>query len=1857
MADNVEILGISGQIDISQIQQSLDKLCDSLSKVGADTDALSQRMTNALNEITQSNGDLSAKTQQAMDVLRQAMDEAKAGMADVPAMIQTAQANVDKYTQSIQALNEKLSQTASGTTEYTEISKQIDSQRQAVEYAKADVEDLTKSYAQCKEEVASISMAYEALTATATASSGANAAQSSSNVGVSVAAGAATAATAAESAAHTANASAALQNASAENANAEATRNLTNSLQEYISTAAGRADIERMQGESAKDLRSEMKMYEEAIKEIQTTLANTDFTTKIADASAQIEKQQAKIEQYKTALANLTPEQDATGQGTNYYNNLIEQAQERIAGLQEQIQSWQQEHERLNADLTQYNALLEAGKSISSGQAVVGGDTSSTEAQVQSLTELKARLADTKEQLRQLQAEAAKFDGKAYLTDKEKEKLTELNAEIAKTKQELQTLRDAIREKNDDTFIGKFRNQLSDLGSKIEETGSSIKEKIEAPYKSLTDKVSNSGFGQRFSAEFEQVKAGMSDFKSGVVNVMTANGKLQMQMQNLTAALGGMGIPLDGALTGVKAVTKALWAMCSTPIGIVIATIALGLKAVHTWMTKSANGQKVYTKLMAYFGSLAASVTDIVVILGEWLYRAFVNANKPLNDFGKNLVTTFKTAVSTVKNLLEGLYNTVKGTLTRNWKLAGEGLGQLKNAVKDAGKTIASAFNTAVAGAAATGKILYNAFTDDKVGGDLSRVIKGFLSNASKAAEIAGKQQEANIAIGKATKTEAELDGVIAKKREEIYKLTGKAKDEAIEETKALLKQKFEPRIEAQKKLLALQREKNKLHTVSLQDIATERKLNIDLLRTQAQQAASTRMLTRMQEANRRKMAAAEKSQAKQAASQAKREFNQQQQVTAAESKYDDVSYTNIEAREKAIADMESKLADARVAAMREGFEKTQEERKRQQEKEFAKLQDEENAAIKAERKRQKDEFDALQAIRKARGQKVEKWDNDKDFEENDVVRAIHDNYDTLRRLISQKQLEDERKSAEELVKSHQSYIDKRLAIDKQYQRDIAAIDAAIKEARERHDNEAVAALYRSRNQATVDYGKQKMQLAFTELKNSPDYVAAFTDIDKTSTEVLDNLLARFEEVKESAASSLDPSDAKTYFDTINSLLDELISRDPVGMAARLTEQLEKQKKEYADALSLLDKVQNNQYIIKEVRIDKTSGMAKLVPVYYSLADAQQKVATTRQAVAHTESVIEKANKKAVAEVQKLISAFNQLGNVIGGEAGQIIGLIGDVANFVVSSSNAMLSVSTTASKAIQNLEKASAILTIIAGAISIMSKVSSLFKTSDDYYNQYAQKYKEINKLRETVDDYRTAVIKARQEEKNWFSTTGLQSLQDAWETHAQAEQNYYNTLFEAQEQYKNKSSGLSKMAIPVATTIAAVAAGAVTGGLGSAVVGALGSTLGSALAATVVGATVDAIAGYAVGSAAKSAMDKISYKKGQTAAVDNLRIQTQHKSFWRGQKTEDLRDWVRKNMKDDYGNPAELFDAQGLINLEMAKAVVEKYGDKLQGETKETLERLIKLREQYDEYIEELHDYVSQTYSPLVDDMTDAIWSWLAEGKDALAEFKKSASSTFESIGKEMLKQMLLAQVFDGFQDNLTELYKKYSTGGMDEIQLAESMGALMDGIVGKFNEKLPMMEEFLKNYDKLFAERGFDVTGNQQQSATAKGVTSITYDQANLLVNLATARNIALEKGNEVRKRILDALNNKGLISDYPTQESTPIIGNGIAGFSDTEGLLQNMQTALGNFLIRQMLEEGSGGSTGYGISTLLDLQQSISLDTTALRMATAQMQADISVMRDIQEQGLTQLNRIEANTRPISEILSVVNDIYRWQRENS
>lgn len=888
---------------------------------------------------------------------------------------------------------------------------------------------------------------------------------------------------------------------------------------------------------------------------------------------------------------------------------------------------------------------------------------------------------------------------------------------------------------------------------------------------------------------------------------------------------------------------------------------------------------------------------------------------------------------------------------------------------------------------------------------------------------------------------------------------------------------------------------------------------------------------------------------AKEAADKAKREEEERNSENEREFEYEVKS--RIE-KARTIEDLANETEQAEIDLMKEGAEKRlrqiELDRKREQQavdRAFEDLKqkriDQAKQAWSINKKNKGLNFFESSEYKNASSDKRYTEDEYKNYDAK--TSAIWKKYDDALEKEKQEQIAHE----DSLIKANESYYDKKASLAKEYSKTVADINKAISEAEKRNDKDRVEALYRSLTEAKANFGKDQMSLAFEQLKKDPNYVVAFDDLNGASTSTLNSLIDRFDEVKQAAGEALNPEGVKTYFDAINGMIDELISRDPIGMMKKLTEELIRQQEELKAAENRRDRVRKGEKVVKSIGYDK--DLKKWVASYWELADAEADVATKGQQVAQTTHKIENAHKTLTKSIQGVADKMGELGGKIGGQTGEIFSLFGSVMTYYQTISDGVTAIGKAGSNAMKAIESASVILAIISAAIQLMQTFSSVLPNQDDLYEKAAQKQAEINKLRDSVNDYRLAVMKARHEESNWFSDSGLKGLQDAYEEHGQVAESYYKKLNEAQEKYIEKSSGLKKALVPIVagvTAIGAVAAGVLTAGtgavalgsLGSAVIGALSTSAVTATVATAAGAAVAGLAGAIVGKAIDSAVSSITYKNGQVAAKDNLRIQTQHKSFWRGQKTADLKEWVKKQ----YGK--DLFGEDGMVDKELANEVLKNYGHKLQGETKETLEKLVELREKYDEFNKSIHEYVSKMYSPLVSDMTDAVWSWLKDGKDALSEFKNSASKTFAEISKDMVKQLLLKNVFSKYEDKLSDLYKKYAMKSINESELGAASANLAGEIVDSMNTYLPVAQSLLKQLQEGFAAKGIDITreGDSSQTATANGVTSITFEQASNIIALTTAGNISRDQTKEL---VTSIVSNLASLSSFSSSTSATIV----------------------------------------------------------------------------------------------------------------
>lgn len=176
------------------------------------------------------------------------------------------------------------------------------------------------------------------------------------------------------------------------------------------------------------------------------------------------------------------------------------------------------------------------------------------------------------------------------------------------------------------------------------------------------------------------------------------------------------------------------------------------------------------------------------------------------------------------------------------------------------------------------------------------------------------------------------------------------------------------------------------------------------------------------------------------------------------------------------------------------------------------------------------------------------------------------------------------------------------------------------------------------------------------------------------------------------------------------------------------------------------------------------------------LAVQRAKVTATKDRIANIKSKESTSpDKRSIKEWQELYKTlskvereFEELGDTIGGTVGEIISAAGSISSSTLqmidgivtlanSSSTAMSGTAEAASTAIQNVEKASVILSIVGAALQVATKIVSLFRQESSY-----EKYEEAKEVYESYIDILDQIIEKQLELADSLSGENAQAAYD---------------------------------------------------------------------------------------------------------------------------------------------------------------------------------------------------------------------------------------------------------------------------------------------------------------------------------------------------------------------------------------------------------------------------------------------------------------------------------------------------------------
>lgn len=240
----------------------------------------------------------------------------------------------------------------------------------------------------------------------------------------------------------------------------------------------------------------------------------------------------------------------------------------------------------------------------------------------------------------------------------------------------------------------------------------------------------------------------------------------------------------------------------------------------------------------------------------------------------------------------------------------------------------------------------------------------------------------------------------------------------------------------------------------------------------------------------------------------------------------------------------------------------------------------------------------------------------------------------------------------------------------------------------------------------------------------------------------------------------------------------------------------------------------------------------------------------------------------------------------------------------------------------------------------------------------------------------------------------------------------------------------------------------------------------------------------------------------QGITTDLQNIWIQTQHKTWFRKEKGFYL--------KDQY---PELFEGENGFNVEAARALLNT-NNQLNDEAKRQIQEVIDLYDQMKEAEEAFKEYLSQTFGELGSSLGDSIITAFEDGTDAMENWGESFNNVLKNLAKQLMTTLFLQKHFDKLEKDLTNIYDNY---GDDPNRVGSEVTKLLGGFFGSMGTVVDQASDWYKNFVDQAGQAGFDLSGEDKegvsQSGKAGAFQTMSQDTGTKLEGLFTANQMRL------------------------------------------------------------------------------------------------------------------------------------------------
>ena len=704
------------------------------------------------------------------------------------------------------------------------------------------------------------------------------------------------------------------------------------------------------------------------------------------------------------------------------------------------------------------------------------------------LQPLRSSLSDLQDKLRGCQLEAAQAasalgDNLGTRAAEASESLYQLNSAVSQQQMVVQSLAVAAQEASvalESVKGGDDLTAIEDAQVKYDMLSQSLQNaQMELANLQAAQTDASLSF-QRVNQEIEQHDSLMVKMLGGYENYQTIIGQLPA--------------PIQGVIGGLNGMTGAAKAFIATPLGAIIAAIALALQALTTWFNSSVEGQMAFAEISGYVSGVLDQLKEIVITVGKAIYNAFSNPKKAVTDLWNAIKTNIVNRFKAVGDIAVGLGKVIENAFTGKFDAASRELSGLRDKFIQLGTGVENA----------SGKIKnYIKGVNDAAKANAR------LNKEEKSIEIAASEE--SIESSRRNKRMQELSAEMCNTSASTAK-----RKAALNEYKKLSEEQMNAELKLQDRRIALQEERMSLTTNAIEDENKLRELQKQRIDIEAQNASRMAMLqrrsNRIEGSGKTSGSTPEQIVSKQKEAHQKLIALMQQQA---------------EERLKLQQDYEYQQWQNRIDLMKDGEAKVLEQMRLNQSKERDSLEEQKQQAIQAEIARQKAIFDARQeeiaAGNKKYAKKVFNPEIDANQTEIDVVISRYESLNADLLAKQQKAEADRLQSAKESFNAYLqefgTYQQKREAIATDYDTRISA-----------------AANAGDRMMLEAQKNKALSDLDYQQWIDSEEIALAFGDISNLSQQTISRLIEDMEKYREKVVATFDPDKIEKYEEALNNL-------------------------------------------------------------------------------------------------------------------------------------------------------------------------------------------------------------------------------------------------------------------------------------------------------------------------------------------------------------------------------------------------------------------------------------------------------------------------------------------------------------------------------------------------------------------------------------------------------------------------------------------------------------------------------------------------------------------------------------------------